>query len=144
MSKLRLKLKQFGQLSFAEQRLFLLALILLPLIAAGLRLFGFKRCQNALQRLTPQARTLDHSDDLARAHTSARLVNAAARYGPYRARCLVRSMTLQVLLRRSGIDNELVIGVRRSQGCFEAHAWLQLGAHTLDTSAQDFTAFRPL
>ena len=46
--------------------------------------------------------------------------------GPWRHSCLRRAVVLAALLRRSGRDAEVVIGVRRAPaGGFEAHAWLR-------------------
>lgn len=46
----------------------------------------------------------------------------------WRHTCLRRAATLAALLRRSGHDAELVIGVRRApDGGVEAHAWLEHG-----------------
>jgi hypothetical protein len=45
--------------------------------------------------------------------------------------CLRRSLALQWLLRRRGIDTELRFGVRRVAGDpgLEAHAWLERHGH---------------
>ncbi len=40
-----------------------------------------------------------------------------------RNRCLVRSMVLLWLLRSRGESAEVVLGVRKRAGVFEAHAW---------------------
>ena len=50
------------------------------------------------------------------------LVEMASRVSP-RNRCLVRSMMLLWLIRARGESAELVLGVRKRAGNFEAHAW---------------------
>ncbi len=58
-------------------------------------------------------------------HLSA-IVGAAS--SPFtRNRCLVRSMALLWLLRTRGEPAELVLGVRKRGGNFEAHAWTLAG-----------------
>lgn len=50
--------------------------------------------------------------------------------GPWiwRYTCLRRAAVLTVLLRREGLDAEVVIGARRVAGALEAHAWVRWGA----------------
>src|SRR3954468_13204462 len=55
----------------------------------------------------------------------ARLLFLASRFGPYRPGCLVRSLALQRLLRRHGIESRLRIGVRKRRAVIEAHAWVE-------------------
>ena len=55
----------------------------------------------------------------------ARLLHLAARFGPYRPGCLVRSLALQRLLRRSGIESRLRIGIRKQDATLDAHAWVE-------------------
>ncbi len=59
------------------------------------------------------------------ARTIARLVSIAARHGPVRARCLAASIALKSLLRRYGMQGNLRLGVRKHDGRFEAHAWIE-------------------
>lgn len=140
---LRLRLKQFKQLESAEQLTLITALILLPMIAASLRVLGFKRCHNALQNMTPQSGSGDLQSNLARARATARLVDAAANHGPYRAKCLVRSMATQLLLAYQGIDCDLKIGVSKSRGGFEAHAWVICQGKVINDQADIDTHFQP-
>ena len=53
-----------------------------------------------------------------------------------RPQCLVRSMALQRLLERDGIEGgRLVVGVRRRSGEFAAHAWVELQGRPLGEDA---------
>jgi hypothetical protein len=130
------------------------ALALLPLTALALRIVGFRRWQAALARLAPVGAPPPEGDEvvvLRQARMVARMVEAAARHGPYRASCLPRSLTLWWLLRRRGINADLRIGVRKEAGRFEAHAWVTLGGLVLNDNSdvgERFAAFdraiRPL
>jgi hypothetical protein len=73
----------------------------------------------------------------------ARLVDAAARRGPYSATCLPRSLTLWWLLRRRGIDSYLRIGVRKAAGRIEAHAWVELRGLVLNDQGDVSQRFAP-
>ena len=123
MRTLRLRLKQLFQLTLSEQIILLAALIVLPLTAASLRVFGFKRCQRVLSRISSRPKRKSPTL-LQRAGVTARTVAIAANHGPYRAKCLVRSMTTQFLLSCQGIDSVLRIGISKPRGLFEAHAWV--------------------
>ena len=119
------KIKKLKQLSLGEWIVLLAAQSVLPLLGVSLRLFGVRRCQQALSGLASKLRRTAPSNIAPdRARNTARMVNAAASHGPYRAKCLVRSMTTQFLLACQGIDSELRIGVSKPDGEFTAHAWV--------------------
>ncbi len=135
------------QLSSAERWLLAQALALLPLTALALRFMGFQRWQATLARLAPVGSPAVKSDEAAlvrQGRATARLVETAARRGLYHASCLPRSLTLWWLLRRHGIDIALCIGVRKNEGRFEAHAWVELQGRILNDREdvrQRFSAF---
>ena len=53
-------------------------------------------------------------------------VDRVVAFGPLRARCLARSITLQQLLARRGVTGVTIrFGVRRGATGFEAHAWVE-------------------
>ena len=53
-------------------------------------------------------------------------VSAASRHTPGGAMCLVRALTMQLLLNHYGYAHQLHIGVtRNAQQVFEAHAWVE-------------------
>ena len=54
-----------------------------------------------------------------------RMVVAVDRHSPMRSTCLERSLTLWWLLARKGVTTQLRIGARKSEGKFEAHAWVE-------------------
>jgi hypothetical protein len=125
------------RLSPAERRLVAQALVLLPLTALALWLLGLRRWQAALARWAPPG-TAAGGDEAARVEqgrAAARLVDAAARRGVYRATCLPRSLVLWCLLRRRGIDADLRIGVRKEDGQFQAHAWVEYRGVALNDGA---------
>ena len=118
------KLKKFRELTWPERRIFFLALALLPMTALGLRLFGFRRTHAALTRAVFEG-AADDDSTLLQARNTARMVAAAARYGPYRASCVPLSLTLQCLLRRRRIETDLRLGVSKVAARLEAHAWVE-------------------
>lgn len=71
-------------------------------------------------------------------------VRRAAAHGPVRTTCLVRATALQRLLEREGIrHSRLCVGVRRTDGRFAAHAWVELGDLVLGDLPQHVRTFTP-
>lgn len=106
----------------------------LPLIAAALRLWDFRRVASVLRGTgsapaTAGGEPREHRAGLA--HGLAALVRAAARRGPYRARCLEESLLLWWLLRRRGIEGRLRLGVRKDGSLLVAHAWVELDGQAI-------------
>lgn len=139
------KLAKLRGLTGREQRILFLALVSMPAIALGLRLFGLRRIQAALARGKPPVEA-EAGIGIAslRAAGTARLVAAAARHGPYRASCLPVALTLGWLLRQQGIGTDLRLGVRKVAARLEAHAWIEhQGMPLIDTPEvhERFAAF---
>lgn len=138
-------LAKLRNLSAPQWRELLLALVLLPTIELALRMGGLRLVQKAI---APDTRcgVVAGPWDVRDALQLARLVAAAARRGPWRASCLVRSLALQCLLKRRGADSQLRLGVRMAGRRLEAHAWVELLGRPLNEPAnvsQNFAPFEP-
>jgi hypothetical protein len=69
----------------------------------------------------------------------------AARFGVFRPQCLVRSVALARMLEERGINGALVrVGVRRANGEFLAHAWVEMAGETLGDADDHVGTFVPL
>ena len=118
--------------------------LLLPVAGFGRSLAWLRRSSAAAGSRQPSAGALDW------ARRRAYLVSVAARFGPYRATCLRRSLLLWWVVRRHGLDPRLCLGVRpepeSAPGNSEllAHAWIELGDEVLNDRAeiaQSYAAF---
>jgi hypothetical protein len=137
-------LKKIRELSGADRWLLAQAFLALPLVALGLRCWGFRRLQTRLQQVPPESpRSDDRRADLDQARVTARLVQVAARYGLFRPTCLPQSLALWWLLRRQGLGGELRIGVRPEPSRLEAHAWVEFQGHALNDGADVAQRFAP-
>jgi len=121
-----------------DRRLIVRAALILPLTEIGLRLFGFRRWKQLIERFSPaipQRRLLEPAieDEMAERITCA--ARSAERHGPLTPNCLERSLTLWWMLRRDGIEGNLHIGARKNESRFEAHAWVELRGVVLNDSA---------
>jgi Transglutaminase-like superfamily len=120
------RLRRFSALERPAQKLFLRALVLLPLVTLSLRWRGFQATQGALQRFLSNAKAGPVAAQMSkRVAVTAHMVNAADLHGLVHPSCLAKSMTLWWLLGRQGISSRLRIGIRKEKQKFEAHAWVE-------------------
>ena len=141
------KMEQWLALAAWEKWLLVQLTLLLPLVGLSLRVLGFKRTSRLLDgtgRLAAGGREVN-VDAWAWAERIGRLVNIAARRGPYKATCLGKSLALWWLLRRRGVAAELRIGVRLNEGVLDAHAWVEHAGVPINEQpdvAEEFAPFR--
>ncbi len=116
------------QLDRSERRTLYAAALIIPWMDLHLSIAGLKRTQRALaaNAWRPQS-----PETLAEARMLARMVSIAARRGAWRSRCLPTALALQWMLARRGIASQLRLGVRRREGLFEAHAWIEHAGEAL-------------
>ena len=117
------KLRSFRSLPAGEQRCYLLALLLLPLVDLALRLCSWPRCHEWATHWARRGPIAGRTYPPPR--RIAWLVERAAQHCPWPATCLRRSLLLWAFLLRSGVASELRLGFRNPEGRFEAHAWVE-------------------
>ena len=118
------RLAQLSALSLGQQRTLLAACLWLPFFWLSLRVLGLARLQALLQS-QPLAAQLAPVLMLPEIQALGEAVNIAARHLPFPATCLTRSLLLGWLLRRRGVQSQVRIGVRLTQGALDAHAWVE-------------------
>jgi len=105
---------------------------LLPLTALALHLFGFRRVHSVMNWLAQRSSRKTPQDPQRYARRARHLIRYLRRNGPFRGNCLSRSLVLWYLLQRVGVQSELQIGVRREEGQFSAHAWVEFQGRPLN------------
>ena len=115
-------LAQFRALSQVEQRTLLTAAACMPIFWLGLRVLGLPRLQARLERAK---KPVCPAITLTEIRALGELVYIAARHTLGPRTCLTRSLLLGWLLRRRGVESQLRIGVRLTQGVLDAHAWVE-------------------
>jgi hypothetical protein len=130
----REKWRRFRMRPAKDRRLILRAALILPVTEIGLRVFGFHRWKELIEKLSPARHFQRLPADLQHdaALRFARAVRSAQLHGPTNPNCLERSMTLWWMLRREGVEGELHIGARKQGTRFEAHAWVELDGQVLN------------
>jgi len=133
------KWRRFRQRPPEDRVLILRATLILPLTEIGLRLFGFRRWKDLIEKFSLPARlsqSLPAGAQREMALRAVRAVRSGELHGPANPNCLERSMTLWWMLRRNGVNGELHIGARKESGRFEAHAWVELGGQVLNDGVE--------
>jgi hypothetical protein len=138
MNLLIKKLKTACRLAPVERRLVFSTFPLMLAVRLALWTLPFRR----IQRVVESSINLPPSKRQATAHNIAVAVRLASRYIP-QATCLTQALTAQILLNRSGIENEIRIGVAKGQQ-FEAHAWVECGGHVLIGGTEQSARYAPL
>ena len=147
MNHLTRQFAKFGALSPAEQRTLLSAAVWLPIFWLGLRLLGLQRFHARLQR-RPVAG--GKPMNLVELRALGELVSIAARHTLGPRTCLTRSLLLGWMLRRRGMESQLRIGVRLTNGELDAHAWVECDGipindqHDISTQFASFGDLVPL
>jgi len=121
----------------AEERTWLVrALMDLPLLRASLASRGYSATlQRIEQAKSTQPRTAECSD-IERAVRLAKIAEIAGRRGIVTATCLPQSLWTYRMLRGWGLLPILRLGVRRSGGSMQAHAWVELQGTPLGSGAR--------
>lgn len=127
-----------------RQRVWLAVFVaMLPLLQLSLRIRGFERTRALIERLTERAGQRQPSRrDLFAANDLAWLAQIAGRRGLLAATCLPQALAVYGAIRRRGLDPVLQIGVRKQQGRFEAHAWVELASLPLAQPVLDHMPLR--
>jgi hypothetical protein len=113
----------FLRLDGTERRFFATALVSMAAIRLALNLWSFQRVIGATDAINlrwPRRRSAAPS--LPRA---AKRIAQAARLCGGASTCLSEAIAGRFLMARIGYPAELRIGVRKAEGKFEAHAWLE-------------------
>jgi len=120
---IRHKLSRVTSYSLEDWWIIAQSWVLLAIVDTAVRRLPFPVVQTAVRRSHKTgARSPLSAPDMVRLH---RLVAVAAGHHLCPMRCLQRTLALQWLLGRSGIQTQLRIGVRKEAGDFGAHAWLE-------------------
>ncbi|MBE0698701.1 MAG: lasso peptide biosynthesis B2 protein [Anaerolineaceae bacterium] len=134
------RLGKFFKQSPDNQWFLLKTTTLLLLVKAGLLFMPFQNLYHFLHRLSHPGKA-ENPGNLRRILEA---VELSSRNMPFAATCLVRALTGQVLLLRSGYNSELRIGVARgSEGKMEAHAWIVYQGKVIIGNRDDLSRYMP-
>ena len=120
-------LRQWWALPARERRMLLMLALLQPLISLALRLRGYRRTQDWLERHSRQpGPRVATTQELADAQRTAELAAIAGRRGPVATTCLRQALAVYWVLRRRGLRPQVRFGVDRLGANPDMHAWVEL------------------
>jgi Transglutaminase-like superfamily len=96
----------------------------LPVIEGCLKLFGVRAISRVLGSWPKTGAVSPNAEDL-EVELHARLLSIARRNHILPGKCLAQSLTLWWSLRRLSISSDLRIGIRKENGQFFSHAWVE-------------------
>ncbi|MFB2835276.1 lasso peptide biosynthesis B2 protein [Floridanema evergladense] len=135
--------RKLKKLSWSELMLLIQAFLLLPLVALGIKCFGFRSFYGKIANLNRRKYVVQAREGIKEARAIAKLVEIASRYGIYKPNCLQKSLLLCWLLRQQGMESELRIGVRKKEELLEAHAWVEYQGCILNDRSDVNQLFAP-
>lgn len=135
---MKAELQALRALSGEERRSLARAWVYLLLADLALQVLPVRRVGALLRLFGGRTRKEASADGLAH------LVGIAGRHHFHPMTCLPRSLALQALLRRHGIESDLRIGVRREAGELRAHAWVEHDGGPVGEPADVELRFQPL
>lgn len=139
------KLERFRQLPPDERLLLAYSAVALLLVGVSLRLSGFRRTFDRVERLAVNPHQNPTDDPPGEIDKAAEAVTRAAYHLPvYRPTCLPQSLVLWHLLRRQGLPAELRIGVRKEGGDFTAHAWVEYAGQVVNDAPDVAQRYAPV
>lgn len=114
--------------------------LFIPIVSSSLVLLGFRRTVGWVRNSADLRRNTTPSESNV-VNDCVIAVKRARYYTPWSGRCLARSLALWWALKRRGVDASLHLGVRRTAGTFEAHAWVAYEGRVLADSDSVWTEF---
>jgi hypothetical protein len=139
------RLRRFKKLERPAQKLFLRGAVLLPVVSLSLKMCGFRRTQAMLEAFLRRRAVLERLVEVTEnTALTVRMVHAALREGFGHPTCLEESLVIWYLLGRQGIESAVRIGIRKDEGKFGAHAWVERDGVALnqpDAQHHHYTAF---
>jgi hypothetical protein len=138
-------LHRYSALPPEARILFRRAALLGPVIGVFLRVRGYNNTREWLQDRLDRQATLPHEkqETAARVEWTCRMVRAAERYSLLQITCLQESLLLWYLLQTQGIAAAIRIGVRKPEGKFEAHAWVERDGIALNQKDEQHRHYHP-
>jgi Transglutaminase-like superfamily len=117
-------LYRFTRIDREERRLFFTGMLLMGAVRMALYVWSLERVTAMLKTLNQRFPRPDDAPAVG-LRRAARRLDQAGRFCPLPLTCLAKALAGRALMERYGHAGELRIGVRKSEGKFEAHAWLE-------------------
>ncbi len=140
----RTRARRFADLPRGSRLAFVAALPLNPIFERTLHRKGTIPARELARRLGGHSEIRPSASyDVHRARRIGDGVMLATRVGPADVVCLPRSLTLWTLLRRRGVDAQLLVGVDPTKPDLAAHAWVRVCGTDINESPEHLALLHP-
>ena len=129
------QIRKTAEFDVSDWFILLSSMILMPVVAAMLRIFNFRYTRLLITPSHFARCRLEHGEQITAGRRVERMVRAAACGGVFRPNCLTRSLVLHRQLQRKGLCSRLMFGTRVGQNDLSAHAWIELDGIVLNDDA---------
>jgi hypothetical protein len=145
------KLQKLQALNTWQWSVLLRSGYVIPLAYLRLRSGGFRKALRWARTAAARRSDLSREKELELARETAFAFAVACKFGPWKPKCLVRSLALGRFLCRRGIPFDIRIGVPNARAMppaddavdFTAHAWLELDGVVLNDREDIAAEFSP-
>lgn len=118
------KIRAFYDLPSSHKLIFLKISLLVPPVELSIKTIKFKRTYRVLNFfISKNQKIVENETRLVRRYSN--YLYLYQKQFPFLGKCLARSLTLWFLLKRAGIETELIFGMRKEDQKLLAHSWLK-------------------
>lgn len=135
---------QKGAFNLADVEIFLIAWWMMVFITVGLRIFPYHRVSQWTSSFRGRRQNEDSSKLEETILRIRRLTGAARRRHVLHITCLRYALTLQWLLACAGVPTQVKFGIKKVDGQFQAHAWLEWQGKPIHVSESVEKEYIPL
>jgi hypothetical protein len=117
------------------------AIILIQIIRFHIILIGYKSVMSVLNRLIPKKK-IYNNNSLNLAYYNS-IINRVYKLPTPFCNCLAVSVGFGFILRKKGINTEIIIGVKTETTTIRSHAWLEYNGIQIPHNANNYKEFTP-
>ena len=122
-----------------------ISLFWIPVTGALLPIIGYKRLERLISHIAERSWSVRHQSTPDQRRDSVETgFRLAMKNLPYRGSCLSRSVLLKEIVNATGLEASLCVGVRKSKGSLEAHAWVRVNGEDLGCDSAASSDFNRL
>lgn len=137
------RLRTFCSMDASTRGLVLDGVFFSLIVITTFRLASPRRIQGWLRFLASGKAERDDRDSMRTVRRVIAVRRAIRKATGLNGTCLANSLILWALLRKQGLNSTIRIGVRKRNGAFEAHAWLEYKSAPVGEEAADADAYEP-
>lgn len=142
-NKRKVVLRKFRALPLRDKWLFITAIVLGHIIKKALKKYSYNTVVAFLKKHVPQVNRNDITNDELNRYQYLIILTNKCRPG-FKINCLDISLAYWFLLKRKGLKTNMQFGVKKLDGEFKSHAWLEFEGRLLTLDDNVTEKYTPL